>query len=400
MSEKSSFNLTLIFVLVLLLTSIGQVMSDMYLPSLPFIAHDFGSKIKFVQLTVSLYMYGYAFSQLFYGPLSDAVGRRPPLFIGMSICVVGSIVCLFAPSVHVLILGRFLQGLGAGAGVSVSRSIFRDIASGSKLARYGSLLGVVNVFIVATAPLVGSYIEVYFNWRVSFIVLAGYAIVLFVVMLIWLPETNQHIDRTRLKLKVMFVDLGELLKSPVFMGFSFTNSLTYGAILAWVTASPILLQTVLGLTPIQYALVAAFIGIAFVIGGLINAFTLKYFSVTRMISIGFSVMLISGLCMVFLKLIGYLNLTVIMAPTFFFIGGASLIFANTYAAAFSPFPKAAGSAAAIFGFMQVLGGAVASTIIAYIHDTNQLPVGIIFSICAGVSLVITRLLANSVVTEE
>ncbi len=147
-----------LFAIILLLATSGQIAADLYLPSLPFIAKGLKSPIHLVQLSLSLYMIGLASSQLIYGPLSDGIGRKKPIIIGFTLLVIGSIICLTASSIKSLIIGRCIQGMGAGCSISLSRAILRDIYTGKHLAKLGSYLAVCSVAIMASAPLVGGYI--------------------------------------------------------------------------------------------------------------------------------------------------------------------------------------------------------------------------------------------------
>ncbi|MCP4473120.1 MAG: multidrug effflux MFS transporter [Gammaproteobacteria bacterium] len=166
-----------LFTILLLLGSIGQVAADLYLPSLPAISTSLAVSINSVQWSVSAYMWGFALSQLIYGPLSDGIGRKKPLLFGMSLALLGSIICLSAQSIDWLIIGRFTQGIGAGSGVILTRVIMRDIYSGSQLAKFGSYLSVAGVPIMAGAPLMGGIIEHILGWRANFVLLTLYAFI-------------------------------------------------------------------------------------------------------------------------------------------------------------------------------------------------------------------------------
>ncbi len=379
-----------IFGILLLLASLGQVSSDIYLPSLPAIAHSLSASDNAVQFSVSLFMYGFALSPLLYGPISDAIGRRKPLIVGVSILLFGSIVCLLATSVNMLIFGRFLQGLGAGSGVALSRSILRDsyAKTGEQLAKVSSYLIVGNISIMASAPLVGSYIQKYFNWRGNFVFLVIYALIALLVTIFILPETNKHQHTDHLKPRVLLQNVKTLITHREFVGYSLVMFLTYGGILAWLTVAPILLQKQLHLTPVEFGWTAFSTGMAYAAGGLLNARYVMRVGIDTMLKVGGSIMLLGGILMFVFAIFGYMNFWTVLIPTMIFIFATSMVFANTFARALQPFPKIAGIAASIFVMMQILGGAVISSVLAGLQSENVIPLSITFTLLGLLVLMI------------
>ena len=164
--NKKSVNHSVSFLMIILLvSSLGQVTSDLYLPSLPSMAKGLDVNTNWIQFTIAIYMTGFSLSQLIYGPWSDAIGRRFPLLIGLSINFVGGLICWFSPNIYLLFLGRFIQGLGVGAANSLVRPILRDLFEKEELAIYNSYLAISGVFILSTAPVLGGYIQHYAGWR-------------------------------------------------------------------------------------------------------------------------------------------------------------------------------------------------------------------------------------------
>ena len=212
-----------LFLNILLLASIGQVAADMYLPSLPAIAQYFSIGSGAVEWSVSFYMWGFALSQLCYGPFSDAIGRRKPLIIGLGILCLGSIVCVFSQNIQMLILGRFLQGIGAGSGASLSWVILRDTHEGETMAKYGSYLAMSGIVLMACAPLLGGLFQWVYNWYATFIFLTLYAVVVFFVIYKQLPETNLYCDKQHLRLSVMINNCLSLLKHDQFKYYSWSS---------------------------------------------------------------------------------------------------------------------------------------------------------------------------------
>lgn len=188
----------LLFFIILLTSCLTGISSDIYAPSISTIAADLQSSIDDVQWSMAIFMLGVSISQLIYGPLSDGVGRRFPLIIGLGISIIGSIICYRAPTMTILILGRFIQGIGAGAGASLWRTIFRDCFSGAELAKYGAYLSILIVFIVPAAPTLGGYLQKYFNWRASFLFLILYSMAVLTLVIIFFKETSVHHHKDKL----------------------------------------------------------------------------------------------------------------------------------------------------------------------------------------------------------
>lgn len=387
--NKINHGIGLLFI-ILLVSSLGQVTSDLYLPSLPSMAKSLSVNINWIQFTIAIYMVGFCISQLVYGPWSDAIGRRSPMLIGLFINFIGSLICWSAPNIYLLFLGRFIQGLGVGAGYSLARPMLRDLFEKETLAVYNSYLAVSTVVILTTAPILGGYIQQYAGWRYNFLFLSIYGFLILYFFYLKTPETSKFHHQDNLKINVVLVNAKILLKSPIFLRFSLCPLLAYAGILAWITEVPIVLQEKVGLTPVQFGWIYIFSGIGFAIGGFLNMKFVIKLGIERMMNLGFLSQLIAGLMMLTFYLLGYVNTAVIIIPILLFMMGSSLVFPNSSAGALTPFPKIAGTAGALFGFMQILGGAGASSLIALCHSQNQLPISIAFIITALLSILIFR----------
>ncbi len=384
-----------IFVIVTIIQALGQAMADIYLPSFPAIALGFHSSLQNVEFTLTIYALGYGLSQLIYGPLSDGIGRKKPLLVGLSLCTVGSLICGCAPNIGVLLLGRLCQALGAGATLTIGGAILRDLFEGSTLAKYTSYSGIVFVIFLAMAPLLGGYIQVYSGWRATFALIGVLSLLAFVVMMIYVPETNLYVKPENLRYQKIKRNVKTLLSSPLFLGYTACSLLTYGAILAWVTGGPALLETVIGLTPVQYGWVYAITGCAFAVGAFVNSLLVPRFGINRMLQIGLMCMLFSGTLMLALKLMGYINTLVIAGPAILLSFSASLVFPNTSAGLFQPFPRIAGIASAIFYSTRLLGGAIFSAVIALLPHATQTPMALALMAGSMLSLIVFYFTLNA-----
>jgi DHA1 family bicyclomycin/chloramphenicol resistance-like MFS transporter/DHA1 family 2-module integral membrane pump EmrD-like MFS transporter len=379
----------ILFTIILFVTCSAQIASDIYSPSLPAIAASLHTSIANAQFSMAIYMFGLAISQLFYGPLSEGLGRRIPLITGLSILLFGNLVSLFAPTISVLIIGRLIQGCGAGACAALWRSIFRDTFEGAELAKYGSYFSILITFMVPAAPLLGGYLQEYYNWRASFAFLAIYSLSTLLMVVIWLKETSVHHHRERLTSKFIFNSFKYMLSSQVFMGYTLCTFLCYGAFFSWFAVGPVLLIHIVGISPIEFGWITLIGGgIATVFGGWINGRFVTHFGTHTMLRMGFIIMLIAGLCMLICKLVFGINSMVIVVPMILFYFGVSFIWPNAFAGAFGPFGKMAGYAGALYGFMQISGAAVIGLLVSYLPNNNQVPLSLVFIISSILAWII------------
>lgn len=377
-------NLSL-FAILLPMASLGQVASDLYLPSLPAIAVQLAAHINWVQWSVSIYMVGYAFSQLLYGPISDGIGRKKPLLVGLTLLLLGSIVCSTTTTITGLLIGRCLQGIGAGAGVTLSRAILRDAYSGADLATFASYLTLCGTVLMAGAPLLGGYMQHWLGWRANFIFLSIYAALILGVSLCKLPETNQQQDKSHLKPKQWATNIGTLFTHRAFIALSIIIFCTYAGLLAWLTSGPVLMQLRAGLTPVAFGWTGLAMGGGYALGSLSNARVVKHLGVKKMLGVGLSLMATGAVLMLLLTTHQVVAWRVVM-PMAIFFAGSGFVFANSYALALSPFAKIAGVAGGVFGFIQIAGGAAASSLLAHMTEQTQLPLAVVLVVLAGVAM--------------
>ncbi|MBA3813910.1 MAG: multidrug effflux MFS transporter [Alphaproteobacteria bacterium] len=386
----------LLFLVVVLVACLAGVSSDIYIPSIPAIADGLKTTIEEVQWTLAIFMVGLSISQLVYGPISDGVGRRHPLIIGLLIITAGSLVCFFAPSIEVLLLGRFIQGLGAGAGASLWRAIFRDSFDGPQLAKYGGYLSIAIPFIVPAAPTLGGYLQTYFGWRSSFLFLILYALTTILIVFIFFKETSIHHHKERLSRKFIAYAFGQLLSSRVFMGYTICTFLSYGAFFAWFTAGPVLLIKIVGISPVEFGWITLLGGGgSMILAGLVNGKMVVKHGTHFMLRMGWALMFMAGGLMLALKFIYGINTAVIVAPMILFYFGSTLLWPSIFAGAFASFNKIAGYAGSLYSFMQLGGGAVVSALVSYLPETDQVPLASLFMMCSALSWIVFELVVIS-----
>lgn len=375
-----------LFVNVLLVACLTSVATDIYAPSLPIIASLLKAPIEQVQFSLTIFMASLAFSQLFYGPISEGIGRRIPLITGLFIFICGSIMCMLATRVEMLIIGRIIQGLGAGACSALWRSVFRDVYQGDELAKYGSWLSIAITFFIPAIPILGGYLQKYIGWQASFAFLILYCIVALLLIIYVFKETSLHHHKDRLNASFIIKAFKQLLTSRIFMGYTLTVFFCYGAFFSWFAVGPVLLIKHLGLSSVQFGWVSFIIGAgAMALAGTLNGRLVTRFGGRFMMRFGFATMFLAGLLLIAgLNLFG-VNLIAILLPVFLFYFGVTFIWPNAFAGAFTPFGTIAGYAGALYSFMQLGGGALIGSLTSFLPASSPLPLAILFllsPICA------------------
>lgn len=385
----------ILLVLILFLACLMQTTNDLYVPALPIISAYFHTTDSIIQLTITFFMIGLGLSHLIYGPLSDRIGRKPPILFGIGLSIVGSLICFLAPTVIWLIIGRFFQGLGIGVCNSVGRSLIRDVLTDRLLAKIGSYVGMVSVVILALSPTLGGYITQYFGWHANFLFLFVFGLIIWFATYKILPETNNHLNRKATELSTMRKNYLTLLRSKVFMGYLLCACFAYSGIAAYITAAPFIMQQTLHLTLIQFGWLSSIIATAIFLSGLINSLLVIKEGIPVMVGYGVGAMTMGGLSMLLLLFLNWMTLWSIMLPVGLFSLGAGLTFINAFAGAFHPFPTIAGTAGALYAASQDLSAALISALIALLQTDNPFLLATILSLLGIFSLLAWRYLATA-----
>lgn len=356
--------------LLVALAFTGTIGMHMFVPALPFAAAELGIGSAEVQLSLTVYILGLAVGQLIYGPISDALGRRPVVFAGVLIFLLGTLVCAFAPTLPSLLAGRLLQALGGAGGLALARAIIRDTAGAGGSQKDISLLNLVMLIGPAISPVIGSIISVHAGWRGIFLALALLGILVLVAALPLLPETAPY--RKPLRFAQLWRDYRMLAGHRRFVciatGGALGSTSTYG----YFAAAPYILQEQLGVAPVN---VGYFVG-GILIGALSGTFTVRL-AAGRMSQNMF--LLLSGLLAIasagaFLlaAIAGWMTPALVFALTLVMMYAAAGISATALAASLDAVPELAGSAAGFFGAAQMGAGALCTFLVGFgsRHDVS------------------------------
>lgn len=365
-------NIVLLLIMALIVGLTG-IASDIYLPAILDMAGALNTTVVTLQSSMAIFTFGVAFSQLIWGPLSEAFGRKRILLLGLIIVLVGHGMCYVATEARLLLLGRITAGIGAGSCACLWRAIFRDSFDVSQMARFGAYLGLFMTFVVPAAPMLGGYLHAIWDWQAIFLYLLLYAGVLWMFIYYYFKETNIYASRSRLKISFWMSAYGELLKSPIFMGYSLCVFFTYGSFFSWFIIGPVLMMDKLGLMSIQCGWVNFILGASSMsLASFLNARWVRKYGSHALLQWGWGVVFMAASLMLVSFLIFDLTFLGLIIPVFIFLFGSSFIWPNAFAQAFAPFGHIAGYAGALYSFMQLGGGALLGWISAFLPQGNPI----------------------------
>ncbi len=364
--NPNSISFTVLFGII---AALPPLSIDMALPALPMISASLEASSGSVGLTLSLFMLGFATSQLIFGPFSDYYGRKPALLIGCILFALASIGGTIAPSINVLIACRLFQGAGAGAGMvlmlAIIRDLFEDQAARTKL----SYVNVVMTIAPMIAPTIGGAILAIANWRAIYGFLAVGGMLLVLIVAIGLGESIKSRDLSALKPRQLIGNYIQLLSNPIYLGYAMINALTFGCMFAYVAGSPLVMLKVLGISTTTYGLLFALTACGIMAGSFLNGrLTSLGISSARLLSVGLVLSATSSVALVILSVSGWAGVTTLMPCLIINTFCAGLIPPNAIFSALMVGAEATGIATALIGFLQMLAGAISSALIGFFFD--------------------------------
>ncbi|MDT5012194.1 MAG: transporter, family, multidrug resistance protein [Mycobacterium sp.] len=388
-SQPASTSRTRIIVVLGTLVALGPLTLDLYLPALPKIAADLSVSSSVVQLTLTGTLAGLALGQLIVGPLSDSLGRRRPLIAGIALHMVASVVCLIAPNIEVLGVGRVLQGFGAAAAmvvaIAVVGDLFDDSAAASVLSRLMLVLGVAPV----VAPSLGAAVLLKASWHWTFAVLVVLAAGLLVVAAVALPETLPPAHRRPLRLGAVASTYGYLLRDARFVTLVLVAALAMSGLFAYIAGASFVLQGRYGLTQQVFAIVFGCGAISFISASQFNVVLLNRFSPQRIVVWALSGAVVVGVAFVVISVARVGGLAAFLVPVWLVLAAMGLVIPNAPAIALSRHHEAAGTAAALLGAAQFGIGAVIAPVVGVLGN-DQIALAVVMA--AGVAIALVALL--------
>lgn len=379
-----------LLVILALLSAVAPFATDLYLPAFPAMSTDLGTDATGVQLTLTAFLIGVAVGQLAFGPLSDRVGRRMPLLVGAAAFVASSALAVFAPTLEVLIAARLLQGLSGAAGMVLGRAIITDVARGPAVARALSLMMIFSGVAPVLAPLLGGIIAEPLGWRGVLAVVLGIAVVMLIAVGFGIRESFPRARREELAtLKRSAGSPLRALLTREYLGYTLTGAFSFAVMMAYISASPFLYQSLMGLNELQYGLLFGLNALALMASSALSARLVTRVAARRLIVVGLTGVAVGS--------VGFLVVAITGAPAWLlavgvFIVVASLgaVFGNATALALGAVLGAAGSASAVLGALQFALAAAVSPLVSIGGEDTAVPLGVVMVVALAISAVSFR----------
>lgn len=385
MLRPDTFALT---ALLALLTALGPVAVDMYLPSFPDIARLLAASPATVQLTLSLYMVSYAVGQIVYGPLSDRYGRIPVLRAALIVYCIASAACALAPSIETLIAARALQALGSSGAIVLARAIVRDLYSGARAGRELSLMGAIMALAPVGAPMLGGALQSAFGWRSHFVVQIAFGLI--AAFFVWrkLPETLKARTPGPFSVAAIWAGYREIMRNRAVLAYVGMLSISFAGVFAWISGSSFVLQEIYHLSALSFGLAFAAASAGYLAGTALAARFVTRVGLDRTIGIGALALAAGGVAGIAAIPLGGASATPLVAAMALYAVGMGLVQPQTIAGAMMPFPQRAGTASSLVGVSQMVCAAITGVIVGHLLGTSAWPVALPLAVTGCLTLLL------------
>ncbi len=367
-------------VMLAAITAAGPVALNIYLPALPEVQAHFATSVARMNTTVSAALIAFAAGMLVFGPVSDRYGRRPVILAGQCVFALGSVLCLVAPSLEALLLGRVVQALGTAAGLVVARAMLGDLYGRERMAGMIALLTMVMVVGPTTAPLVGGILTETFGWKSVFAALLAANLATIAVAWRYLPETRAR-DLATNSPRELARASWSMVRQPAFLGFTIQAGVIYATFLTFISIAPYVMVN-LGHSSTEYGMWYLLVSIGYFLGNWTVTRVVKRIGLHRLIMLGLSVQLGSAMLGAAIALAGWWHPAAIFVPMGLLGIGQGLALPNISASAIALAPHVAGSASSMLGFSQQMIGAIAVQSMAGFATDSPVPI-YVFTVAAA-----------------
>ena len=367
-----------VIILLAATSALGPTAMQILLPAIPVIKETFAVSAEVAQLTLSLSMLAIAVGTLTYGPLSDQFGRRPIMLLGLCITIIGSLFCYFASTIEMLILGRIIQAFGGAVGLVLARAIVRDVYGPEQAARVIATLVMVMVVMPMLSPALGGELMHRFGWESVFLVMAVLSLgILFVTLSEPVPFDG---------VAAMVGNFAHLFRSRAFRGYAFCVSFVSVVFFSFISAAPEIMITVLDRPPTEYGYYFIMVPLGFMIGNYIARHFGRALGINRLIMLGASTGIFGIVSAIILQLLGFHHPLALFIPVAIAVLGNGITLPNAQAAAINEFPRFAGTASGLTGFLQMAFSAIAAQLVAVIFNGTVYPLLLMMLVASIASL--------------
>lgn len=372
---------TLLITLTLgILTAIGSISIDIYLPAFEVMAHYFKVPLVRIETTVTVFLFGMAFGQLFIGPLSDIWGRKRPLRIGLIIYILCSLCCILTSSFTLFLVLRFAQGLAGSACQVISRALVNDLYGDRKAAHVFTLLQIIMGISPILAPMTGGMLADAGTWKYLFLIMALISATGLMGCLTILPAGKTAQENKKLNLPVIRNAYIYCIKNTAFINYALLRAISNSAAFAFVTGSPFVLMQIYGLSKKQFGLVFSFLAAGIICTGILNARLLSYYGAARLTKLAIVVQVITGFVIMILLYTG-VSFPILLILTFIFMSMLGFILPNATALYLVAVSAYSGAGSALVGSMSYLSAFLITSLLSLLHNNTAYPMFIVMWIC-------------------
>lgn len=366
------------------LTALGPLCTDFYLPALPELTRQFNTTATLTQLSLTASLLGLGLGQLFFGPLSDRIGRRRPLLLSLVLFIVSSLLCATTSSIGMLIVWRFVQGFAGAGGSVLSRSIARDKYQGTQLTQFFALLMTVNGIAPVVSPVLGGYLSTAFDWRMLFWIMAAIGVVLLAACL-WVINETLPVGRTGSSLRQT---TAAVVKNRTFMRYCLIQAFMLAGLFSYIGSSSFVLQNEYGLSSIGFSLLFGVNGLGLIVSALIFSRLSRRHNAETLLHIGLSLALLMAILTL---LFAWWHLPVAALSALFFCvalnSGISTIAGAEAMNAVEA--KSSGTASALLGMLMFLFGGIATPLSSLGGETLvKMSIAIVISYAAALLILL------------
>lgn len=368
-----------------LLSMLMPLSIDMYLPAMPQIAREFGVQASSVQMTLNIYILGFAVGQLFYGPLADSFGRKPVVVYGILAFALAALACAIAQSIDQLILMRFLHGLSAAAVIVIISALMRDTFSGVDFSRMMSMVSLITTVAPLLAPILGGWLLLYWSWHSIFWVLSAVALLIFILILSKVNETLLPENRQPFRLRAILGNFYSLFRYQQVFSYMLASGFSFAGLFSFLNTGPFVYIEIYHVSPQHFGYYFALNVLFLFVMTLINNRSVRRFGTLKMLHFGLSIQFLAGMWLLIASVmdLGFPALVLGVAVS---ISCISTVSSNAMAVILDEFPHIAGTVSSLAGTLRFGVGALVGVLLSGIPLITVWPMVWSMAGCATISL--------------